>query len=349
MKNIPIEIWMKIISSITTTTTKNDLLKLRLINHQWNDIILRLIKPNFVYFRFITPGSKNFEQKLIKIDDKHDEDIHLKIFKNYWQKFYEFSKEFSIEHLCFENFEQPINRKSLLFNDDDGGDDDDDDNKIIRKQFEEIIENLKSIKFKNCLNFELLNFGWNNICKSIEHLQLINCFLINNNFHYNYFDEKIDTIRITTLDLRDSRLNDKIFFQITKHLTRLKRLNCSNTRMRFYFHLIRRSYLMLTTMKNIDFQPTTTYAFTFCSILYYLNQNSSCCLEEIQIGPLLNVENLIDLIGCKGSGNLRRIHLWLYELDFNEKQKNIEKNFQNFSKIQIEYHCLPSTDIRIKI
>nr|XP_027203995.1 ribosome biogenesis regulatory protein homolog [Dermatophagoides pteronyssinus] len=70
--------------------------------------------------------------------------------------------------------------------------------------------------------------------------------------------------------------------------------------MRFYFHLIRRSYLMLTTMKNIDFQPTTTYAFTFCSILYYLNQNSSCCLEEIQIGPLLNVENLIDLIGCKG-------------------------------------------------
>ncbi|KAH9516614.1 hypothetical protein DERF_007345 [Dermatophagoides farinae] len=305
MDKVPVELWMKIFSSLTN----NDLLSLRLVNHHCNDIVLQCIQPIIVYFRYITPGSKNFQAILQKDESLNNSNIHYKIFYNHWKKFQEFSKT----------------------------------------QLKTIFSHLKSLRFKNCLNFEILKIGWEIIVKTVKKLYLNDCFLINNNFDY-YSTEKINSSLITTLDLQGSRLNDKIFYNITKHLNRLKHLNCANTRMRFYFHLIRRSYFLLTSLNNIDFQPVTTYAFTYCALSYYLNQiqnESNSYLEEIQIGPLLNVENLTDLISCSGSKNLRKIHLWFYEMDFDARRQEFEKNFSHCI-VKIIYHRLPC-DIQVKI
>ncbi|KAH7646212.1 uncharacterized protein LOC124499685 [Dermatophagoides farinae] len=334
MDKVPVELWMKIFSSLTN----NDLLSLRLVNHHCNDIVLQCIQPIIVYFRYITPGSKNFQAILQKDESLNNSNIHYKIFYNHWKKFQEFSKVFEIEHLCIENLEDPIYWKSILENDE-----------LFQTQLKTIFSHLKSLRFKNCLNFEILKIGWEIIVKTVKKLYLNDCFLINNNFDY-YSTEKINSSLITTLDLQGSRLNDKIFYNITKHLNRLKHLNCANTRMRFYFHLIRRSYFLLTSLNNIDFQPVTTYAFTYCALSYYLNQiqnESNSYLEEIQIGPLLNVENLTDLISCSGSKNLRKIHLWFYEMDFDARRQEFEKNFSHCI-VKIIYHRLPC-DIQVKI
>ncbi|OTF76652.1 hypothetical protein BLA29_003020 [Euroglyphus maynei] len=218
------------------------------------------------------------------------------------------------------------------------------------KMMKSYINNWK--RFSAVLNrYDLKIIGWKIIVKTVEKLYINDCFLINNEMDY-YSNEKIDPIRIITLDLQGSRLNDKIFFNITKYLTRLKQLNCANTRMRFYFHLIRRSYLLLTSLKNIDFQPVTTYSFTYCAISYYLNQiqnESHSYLEEIQIGPSLNVENVTDLISCSGSKHLQKIHIWFYEMDFDEKRKEFEKNFNHHHhNIKIIFHRLAS-DVQMKI